>query len=131
MSSSLPGRSWFEDEAQSTANQIAEFGEDFEVQPHTQRPNMPSCPDLTRPTTRWLRAVFEREGRNVKAGEDGLPISSRDPIITYLRCDLPYEVRRSDRLVHRITGEVFEVTNPVKDGLSGVRLEVVQLGRAR
>ncbi len=129
MSLLSPG-SWFDAEAQSLRDSIDEFGEWFTLVPCCQEPNMPSTPDPSRRSVDF-RAVFEREGKMVKIGGEEVDVSSRDPVITLLRCDVPYEIRRADRLKHRITGELFEITNPLKDGLSGIKLDVVQLGRPK
>ena len=129
MSLLSPG-SWFDAEAQSLRDSVDEYGEPFTLMPYRQEPNMPSVPDSSRQCVDF-RAVFEREGKMVKIGGEEVDVSSRDPIITLMRCDVPYEIRRADRLAHRGTGELFEITDPLKDGLSGIKLCVVQLGRPK
>lgn len=125
-------KTWFEDEQQVLFNALDEFGEEFVLVGYQPpKPNFTSTgPDPERPATR-IRAVFEREADTVKLGSESAPISSRDPRLTVALSEMPYEIAGHDRLTHVATGEVFEITDTRKDGLSGMCLEVVQIGRPR
>jgi hypothetical protein len=120
--------SWFDDDAQNVRNQIDEFGESVVLTPMTTRPNHPSSPDPARELVTFF-AVFEREGKKIKLGSEVIAVSSRDPRLMALVCDIPYTPKRGDRISHCLTGEVFEITDAVPDGLAAINIDVVQLGR--
>lgn len=128
MSSSSTG-SWFDAEAQSLADNIQEFGEQFTLQPYrVMKVNFPSGPDPTRKAYSFW-AVFERDAKEMSLGMQEVTVSTRHLCVTALVCDVP-DIRQSDRLTHLLTGELFELTDVKPDGLSGVEMRMVQLGRA-
>jgi hypothetical protein len=129
MSSSSTG-SWFDAEKQSLAEIIEEFGEPFTLTPYrTAQVNFPTSPDPAR-TAFDFSAVFERDAKNVSLGMEEVSISTRHLCLTALVCDVPY-VKQGDRILHKLTGEVFEVTDPRPDGISGIEMRMVQLGRQK
>jgi hypothetical protein len=121
---------WFDAEAQAHRDIQAEFGEPggFVTIPMTVRPNFPPAPDPTRPILE-LQGVFEWTAQMIGVGLDQVKVSSRNPTFTYMRCDLPYALRRADRLQRCSDASLFEVTNVEPDGVSGAVAELVQLGR--
>jgi hypothetical protein len=129
MSSSSTG-SWFDAEALSLRETIEEFGEQFKLQPfRVMKVNYPTTPDLSRrPYTFW--AVFERDAKDVSLGLENVNVSTRHLCVTGLVCDIP-DAQQGDRLTHLLTGELFELTDVRPDGLSGVEMRMVQLGRAK
>lgn len=128
MSSSSTG-SWFDAEALSLSEIIEEFGEAFTCFPFTvKRINFPTTPDPTRPTIDFM-AVFDREAKDVSLGLQEVNVSTRHLCVTALVCDVP-NIAQGDRLQHKLTGELFEITDARPDGLSGIELRLVQLGRA-
>lgn len=129
MSSSSTG-SWFDDEAVSLRGSIEEFGEAFTCFPHTtQRINFPTVPDPSRPAYDF-EGVFERDAKDVTLGLGEVNVSTRHLCVTALVCDVP-GIAQGDRLQHHDTGEMFEITDTRPDGLSGIELRMVQLGRAK
>lgn len=136
MSSSSTG-SWFDAEAQSLRDNIDEFGEALDLQPYrVMQVNFPSSPDPTRkPYGFW--AVFERDAKDVSLGMGEVMVSTRHLCITALVSDVP-NARQGDRITlipnarrgDMTPGEVFELTDVRPDGLSGVEMRMVQLGRA-
>lgn len=128
--SSLSTGSWFDAEAMSLQESINEFGECFVIQPfRTMQVNFPTSADPTR-KQRSFSAVFERDAKNMSVGMQEVTVSTRHLCVTALVCDIP-DVRQGDRLTHLLTGEMFELTDVRPDGLSGVELRMVQLGRAK
>ncbi len=122
--------SWFNDESKSLRNIIDEWGEEFLLTPfRIAKVNFPSGPDATRRPVRFMGA-FDRQGKNIGLGMEEVHVASRDPCVTALKCDIPYAVQQADRLTHIDTGEVFEVSEPVPDGMSGIELRLVQIGRS-
>lgn len=129
MSSSSTG-SWFDSEAQSLRELIEEYGESFNCFPHTtQRINFPTVPDPSRPSYSF-DGIFERDAKNVALGLGEVTVSTRHLCVTALACDAP-GIAQGDRLQHLDTSELFEITEVRPDGLSGVELRMVQLGRAK
>lgn len=129
MSSSSTGN-WFDAEAQSLRELIEEYGEEFDCFPHTtQRINFPTVPDPSRPSYSFY-GVYERDAKNVALGLGEVTVSTRHLCVTALTCDVP-GIAQGDRLQHKDTGELFEVTDPRPDGLSGIELRMVQLGRQK
>lgn len=129
MSSSSTG-SWFGAEAGSLREIIEEFGEEFICYPHTvQRINFPTVPDPSRPAYEF-RGVYERDAKDVTLGLGEAVVSTRHLCVTALACDTS-GIAQGDRLQHKDTGELFELTDVRPDGLSGVELRMVQLGRAK
>lgn len=129
MSSSSTG-SWFDAEAESLRAQIEEFGEEFNCFPHTtQRINFPTVPDPSRPSYSF-EGIFERDAKNVALGLGEVNVSTRHLCVTALVCDVE-GIAQGDRLQHKDTGELFEVTDVRPDGLSGVELRMTQLGRQK
>src|SRR4051794_29305345 len=125
-----PTGSFFDAEAMSLRDIIEEYGESFTFMPfRTMQVNFPTGPDATRPTYDF-KAVFERDAKNISVGMEEVKVSTRHLCVTALVCDLP-TIRQGDRLRHKLTGELFEVTDPRPDGLSGIEIRMVQLGRAK
>lgn len=120
--------SWFDDEALSLNNILDEFGERFQIRPHTTRPNFSPTPDPSRAVVE-VRLAFERDGKQIKLGMEQMSVVSRDPCMTGLACEMPYAIGRGDQLLHIDTKEVFEITSAVPDGLSGIKFETVQVGK--
>lgn len=128
--SSLSTGSWFDAEAQSLQDIIDEYGECFTSQPfRVMQVNFPTGPDPTR-KPRTFKAVFERDAKNIALGMENVTVSTRHLCVTALVCDVP-DARQGDRLTHMLTGELFELTDVRPDGLSGVEMRMVQLGRAK
>jgi hypothetical protein len=122
--------SWFDEEAISTQGIVEEFGEKFTLQPYkTGGVNFPRVPDPTRSGYDFL-AVFELTPKDLSLGMGEVKVSTRSPCLTALICDVP-GIRQGDRVVRQLNGETFEVTEPKPDGLSGIEIHVVQLGRAK
>lgn len=129
MSSSSTG-SWFDAEAQSLRDNIDEFGEKFTLLPfRTMQVNFPTSSDPTRRSYEFW-AVFERDAKDVSLGMEEVRVSTRHLCVTAMVCDVP-DLRQGDRLLHDLTGELFEITDPRPDGLSGITIRMVQLGRAK
>jgi hypothetical protein len=129
MSSSSTG-SWFDAEAVSLSESIDEFGESFTLAPFTaMRVNFPTSPDPSRSGVSF-QGVFERDAKDVTLGLEEVHVSTRRLCITALVCHVP-DVRQGDRITHTVTGELFEVTDVRPDGLSGVAIRLVQLGRQK
>jgi len=91
------------------------------------RPNYPSAPDRKRPAY-MLLAKFTREPRGVKIGLEESSVSSNDPGIVIQACNLKYPVDRGDRFQRCATGDFYEVTNSNHDTVSGIIVDLVQLG---
>lgn len=122
--------SWFEDEAESLRSIIHEYGEAFTLTPYAvAQVNFTPTRDLSRPVCEF-DAIFDRQAKDVNLGLGEVRVSTRDPCITAMACDIPYETEQGDRLTHKLTGEEFEITDSRPDGLSGVEFRVVQVGRA-
>jgi hypothetical protein len=119
---------WFDAEAQSHRDIQEEFGEFFAIIPMVQQPNFGAVPDTSRPP-QWLPVMFVWEAKAIGLGLDVVKVASRDPQITFLRCDLPYALRRADRVQRYKDGSLFDVTCVDPDGLSGALAELVQVGR--
>ena len=137
MSSSQTG-SWFDAEAESLRNIILEYGEKFTLAPfRVMQVNFPTGPDTTRAGYDFW-AVYERDAKNIPLGLEEVTVSTRHLCVTALVCDVP-NVRQGDRLTHvpgarrgdMTPGEVFEITDVRPDGLSGVEMRMVQLGRQK
>ena len=94
----------------------------------SQKPNFPSMPDASRPSIAFT-GIFEWHASNVGLGLEQVSVSSRKPILTYLRCDVPYELRRADQLQRCSDATQFEVKVIERDGVSGAVAELIQLGR--
>lgn len=126
--SSLQRVSFFDAEAQSLQEVIEEFGEQFRYAPYrTMQVNFPTGPDPTRPSHDF-DAVFERNPKNLMLGLEEVRVSTRHLCLTTLVCYAPH-VRQGDRITHKLTNEMFEVTDVKPDGMSGVEISLVQLGR--
>jgi hypothetical protein len=93
------------------------------------RPNYSPQPDPKKPPYS-LSAVFSWESRMVKLGMEDMGVSSRDPKLYVRVCDLKFPVNTRDQFQQCSTGLLFEVTNPQKDGLSGMEIDLVQMGRS-
>lgn len=129
--------SWFDAEAQSLRDIISEYGELFALAPYrVMQVNFPTGPDTTRAGYNFW-GVYDRDAKDVSLDMSGLKISTRHLCVTALVCDAP-NARQGDRLTHipgaragdMTPGEVFELTDVRPDGLSGVEMRMVQLGRA-
>lgn len=107
----------------------SEFGTQWVHIPMERRPNFSPRPDPTR-TQYVLRAVFCWEAKNVRLGMEETGVSSRDPVLYIDICDLQYSVRLADQFRQCGTNRLFEVTDNQKDGMSGVKLSLVQVGRS-
>jgi hypothetical protein len=118
---------WFDAEAQAHRDILEEFGEMFTVKPMTQKPNYGSVADPSRPVAAFS-AAFSWEAQSVKVAGDDTNVSSRNPTASYMRCDLPYNLRRTDVLVRHFDGSMFEITDVKPDGMSGAKAELVQSG---
>lgn len=127
MSSLFKGSSWFDAEAGAHRGILDEFGETLLFQPFARKPNQMSTPDNSRPTF-TVQAVFERMARQVGLKLEETTVSTRELTLHILVCDLLCPVRQADRFTLCETGEVFEVTDTNKDGVSGVAIRLVQLG---
>ena len=136
--SSSPTGSWFDAEAQSTRDLIAEYGEKFTLAPYrTQQVNFPTSPDTTRQGYDFW-AVFERDAKEIAVGMEDVRVSTRHLCVTALVCDVP-NLRQGDRLTHIpgarwgycAPGDLFEITDVRPDGLSGVEMRLTQLGRQK
>lgn len=128
--SSLSTASWFDDEARSTQGIVEEFGEMFTLQPfRSGGANFPKVPDTTRVGYDFM-AAYEQTPKELSLGMQEVKVSTRSPCLTALICDAP-GIRQGDRLLRHLNGELFEVTDPKPDGLSGIEIHVVQLGRAK
>lgn len=130
--------SWFDDEAQTLRNTIDEFGERFALTPYrVMQVNFSASPDPARRSCDFW-AVYERDAKDVAVGMEEVRISTRHLCVTAMVCDVP-NIRQGDRLTHfprarfgdMTPGEVFEVTDARPDGLSGIEIRMVQLGRAK
>ena len=119
---------WFDADAGNLRNQINEFGEWFTHTPYSAKPNFPSEPDPTRAGA-TLQMVYERDAKRLMLGMEEAGVSTRSPEVTAMVCDFLSPVRQKDRFTHCLTGEVFEVTDPKPDGLAGITICMVQLGR--
>lgn len=135
--SSSPTGSWFDAEAQSLLDSITEFGELFTLAPfRPMKVNFPTGPDPTR-TGYEFWGVYDRQAKDVALDLSGMKISTRNLCVTTLACSAPHS-QQGDRITHipgarwgdMTPGEVFELTDVRPDGLSGVELRMVQLGRA-
>jgi hypothetical protein len=120
--------SWAEAEAQSHRDIQLEFGDTWITVPMSQRPNFPAMPDPTRPSIAFT-GVFEWQSANIGLGLEQVSVSSRKPLLTFIRCDIPYELKRADQLQRCDDGTLFEIKNVDRDGVSGAVAEMVQLGR--
>lgn len=128
--SSWSAVSFFDDEAESTRGIIEEHGEKFTLQPYKSGGvNFPRVIDLSRQGYDFM-AVFEQTPREVSLGMEEVKVSTRSPCLTALVCDVPGLVQ-GDRVLRALNGELFEVTDVKPDGLSGVEIHVVHLGRAK
>ena len=126
----LPTVSWFDDEAIATQGIVEEYGERFTLQPFKSGGvNFPRVIDLSRSGYDFL-AAFELAPKDVSLGLEETKVSTRSPCLTALICDVP-GIQQGDRLVRKLNGELFEITDIKPDGLSGVEIHVVQLGRAK
>lgn len=136
--SSLSTGSWFDAEAQGFLDILTEFGELFTRTPYRiMQVNFPTGPDATRNTIQFW-GVFDREAKDVNVGMEDVRVSTRHLCVTTLVCNIP-DARQGDRLTHipgarwgdMTPGETFELTDVRPDGLSGVEMRMVQLGRAK
>jgi hypothetical protein len=126
----LPTVSWFDEEAQATQGIVEEFGEEFTLQPYKSGgANFPRVVDLSRKGYDF-QAVFERTPKEVGLGMEEVNVSTSSPCLTALICDVP-GIQQGDRVLRKLNGELFEITDVKPDGLSGVEMPVVQLGRAK
>ena len=103
-----------------------EFAEPFIFQPMVTRPNWPPTPDATR-SRRVIRATFFWDAHDARLGMKETKVISRKPMLSISRCDLP-SCKRGDTFTRCATGDGFEVTSAEKDGLTGLSIELVQLG---
>ena len=112
-----------------------EFGEPLTIIPMIAKPNYQPLPDPAKaPVT--LTGVFSLrhiEAFTVKDGS-GLSrqgvttISSRDPIVSFALKDLPFPIRHLFRIRRERDGVTYEVTDVQSDGVSSVKLKLVQVG---
>lgn len=118
------------DEAEATAHigLQAEYGSLWTHMPMVRKPNASPRPDPNKPPYD-LSAVFSWEARDIKLGMEDAGVSSRDPKLTVHVGALRFPVLAGDQFQQKSTGLFFEVTNPQKDGLSGIEIDIVQLGR--
>jgi hypothetical protein len=136
--SSSPTGSWFDAEAQSLRDNITEYGELFTFAPfRTIQVNFAAGPDTTR-TGYQFWGVYERDAKDVALGMQEVRVSTRHLCVTAMVCDVP-NAHQGDRITHvpgarwgdMTPGDVFELTDVRPDGLSGVEMRMVQLGRAK
>jgi hypothetical protein len=95
--------------------------------PTVSRPNYPSAPDPSKPPY-MLVAKFCFEPRDVRLGLEQSGVVSNDPTLTIHRCQLRYAVNRGDRFERCSTGVAYEVTSAQPDTVSGILVNLVQLG---
>ena len=114
--------------AESDAHFIVqdEFGELFVITPMAIRPNFSPAPDSSRPIFSAV-GVFEWLEKDISLHLEKIQISSRTPCVTFHRCDLG-SIRRGDVLTRCAGSETFEVKEAMRDGLSGMKVELIQLG---
>ncbi|RNJ49365.1 hypothetical protein D1O30_06895 [Methylocystis hirsuta] len=93
------------------------------------RPNYPSAPDPSKPAY-MLVAKFCYEPRDVRLGLEQAGVVSNDPTLTIHRGQLRYLVNRGDRFQRCSTGLLYEVTSAQPDTVSGILVNLVQLGEA-
>lgn len=114
-------------EAASHAAIQDEFAELFIWNPMERRPNWPAIPDTTR-TVQCVRATFFWEHHDQRLGLKEAHIVSRVPKLSIHRDEMIGVPRQADLFTRRYDGNAYEVTKVERDGLTGIMLELVQLG---
>ena len=115
-----------EDEAH--ANLQDEFADMWLFTPLAVKPNMTPQRDVAR-AEQFVYGVFSWLPKQVGMYLDEMQVSSRDPMLTLRRNCAPAEIKQKDRFTRRKGGLLFEVTDVRRDGLSGIEIDLVQLGR--
>lgn len=105
----------------------AEYGEKFTITPMVTRPNYPTARDKSR-VEFDAPGVFDWESKNIGLKMGEVAVSSREPRVTFQKCDLLYSPRRGDVLMRICGREMFEVTDTQPDGMSGIAVCLQQLG---
>jgi hypothetical protein len=106
-----------------------EFAELFIHRPVVNRPNFQAEPDPTAPP-QAVMAVFIWEAADQRLGLAEVRVDSRTPCLIIDRYQLAIMPKRGDRFTRDCGKTEFEVTKVHPDGLSGLKVELVQLGVA-
>lgn len=121
------GAGYYTSEAEAHAIIQDELAEAWLYRPmKTQGVNFPQVPDTTRRSV-IVRGIFEWEAKDVNLRVEHAQVSSRAPCITFHTCSI-YSIRRRDVFVRELDGSEFEVKEVRRDGVSGVKVEMIQLG---
>ena len=132
----------FREAAADMANAIADtMGECILITPMKAVPNFPSAPDTTRKTINVTgvythKPVYAFNDKRSQRASGSLDIemapliSTQEPRFCVRSCELPWPVRRQDRITVLRTGELFEVTEVQADSVGNmIDISVVQLGK--
>lgn len=123
----LGGASFYAAEAESHMAIQAELAEAFVYRPmKSPSVNEQQVPDPSRPV-QSVTAIFEWEAREINLRTDHLKVASRTPCLMLHTCTL-YHLRRRDVFERCVDGSLFEVRVINRDGLSGIKVEMIQLG---
>ena len=134
--------SLFRSAAADMANAIADtMGECISITPMVSLPNFPAGPDPARQTItvtgvythKPVLAFSDKRSQRTSGALDidlAPLISTSSPRFCVRSCELPWPVRRQDRITLLRTGEVYEVTQAQPDSIGNmIDIDVVQLGK--
>ena len=123
----LGGGSFAEAESEAHRFVQAEFAEPWRHRPMMSAgPNAQQVVDPSRPVSD-IKAIFEWEAKDINLRNDHVAVSSRTPKLTIHNCTLT-RIRRRDVFERCADGAQFEARTVHRDGLSGIEVELVELG---
>jgi len=104
------------------------FGEVWIHTPTKSEPNFQPEPDRSKPPYMLVVKLYW-DAKEVRLGLEDSGVASRDPHLEIRKCQLRYPVNRGDQFQSCATNDRFEATSSQPDTYSGVRVDLVQLGR--
>lgn len=132
----------FREAAAGMANAITDtMGDCVTITPFLAVPNFPAGPDPARQAInvtavyrhKPVLAFSEKRSQRTSGSLDidlAPMISTQEPRFSVRSCELPWPVRRQDRITLLRTGEVYEVTEVQADSIGNlIEISVVMLGR--
>lgn len=117
-----------QEEAQSHVSIQDEFAETWLLMPKRKIVNQAVQDDSSRPQVTF-RGVFAWESKDARLGLAETAVSSREPELTIERSALPYDPMPGDQVVSIDRRVGFEIKQSNPDGMSGICLLLVQIGR--
>lgn len=114
-------------EAKSHSQIQDEFSTQWRFYPSTRKPNYSPVPDPTR-AVQVIRATFFWLDKNQRLGLKESAVVSRTPHLSIHRDEMIGVPRLADVFMRCCDGVSFEVTLVSRDGLTGLLVELVQLG---